>query len=221
MTGNDLDLALSMGYFRMQQQVFTCHFLRFDETIYTAHWLRITLDNVAHGRTQRSLLARNRAFQVTAKPFLLTDELKDLYARYRRSITFDAPPSIEDCLFGDDPAGNRFDTRLIEVRDHNRLIAAGIFDNGNESIAGIMNVYDPDYRRYSLGKYLMLLKIDYARQQQKTYYYPGYVVNDYAKFDYKVDAAASATEFYDAANDEWLPFSWDKLRAISRAMMGT
>lgn len=219
MTGSDLDLALNMGYFRMQQQVFTCHFLRFDETIHTAHWLRIVLDRVAYGKSQQRLFSLNKAFQVTTRPFLLTDELKTLYATYRQSIIFDAPGSIEDCLFGDE-IGNQFETWVIEVRDDVRLIAAGIFDNGNESIAGIMNFYDPAYRRHSLGRYLMLLKINYARQAHKTYYYPGYVVSNYPKFDYKIAAAESATDLYDAAHDDWLPFSWERLNTISAAMMG-
>ncbi|MEJ7659632.1 MAG: hypothetical protein WKG07_08390 [Hymenobacter sp.] len=47
----------------------------------------------------------------------------------------------------------------MEVRAEGHLIAAGIFDQGTRSLAGIVNFYDPDYRKYSLGKYLMLYEI--------------------------------------------------------------
>ena len=69
---------------------------------------------------------------------------------------------------------NVYDTAMIEVRDQGKLIAAGIFDKGRQSIAGILNFYHPGYNKYSLGKYLMLLKIDYAIAHSKQWYYPGY-----------------------------------------------
>lgn len=219
-TGRDLDLLLSKGYFRMQQQLFTCQFILFNEQVHTVHWLRIVLAKVQLGKRQQQLMRRNERFQVRVKPFVLTPELKALYARYYDSLDFDAPTSVEDCLFGTaNPATNVFNTRLIEVRDGARLIAAGIFDVGRWSIAGIMNFYDPDYRRHSLGKYLMLLKITYAQQQRLAYYYPGYVVKNYPKFDYKLDAAESATELLDTTTDEWKPFSWETMNALSEELM--
>jgi arginine-tRNA-protein transferase len=108
-----------------------------------------------------------------------------------------------------------FDTYVVEVRDENKLIAAGIFDNGSQSIAGIMNFYDPAYRKQSLGKFLMLMKINYARQQRKAYYYPGYLVNDYPKFDYKLFPCQSATEVFDANSGTWFPFSWETIKLFS------
>ena len=107
-----------------------------------------------------------------------------------------------------------FDSYVIEVRDGEKLIAAGIFDNGDESIAGIMNFYDPEYRRQSPGKYLMLLKTEYARQQQKAYYYPGYIVGNYPKFDYKLFTCQPATEVFDDLANQWVPFSWDILTTL-------
>jgi leucyl-tRNA---protein transferase len=218
MTGPDLDYFLSIGYFRMHQNVFTCNFLLKDDVPYPVHWLRVAIGRVAFGKSQRELLKRNRAFAVTARPFALTTELQTLYARYRNSIDFDTYLSLEEALYGGPPY-TTFDTYLIEIRDGNRLIAAGVFDNGNHSMAGIINVYDPDYRKYSLGKLLMLEKIRFAQQQQKHYYYPGYIVTGYPKFDYKLHAAEPATELYDARYDEWLPFRWETVRAIATEMM--
>ena len=187
MRGNKLDLCLSMGYFRMQQNIFTCRFVLFDDTLYSVHWLRIDLASVQYGTDQLRLLRMNEKFSVAVKPFVLTEEVKNLYATYRSAINFDAPESVESCLL-DGPVYTVFDTYIVEVRDKNRLVAAGIFDNGSQSIAGIMNFYDPAYRKHSLGKFLMLMKINHARQQQKMYYYPGYLVKDYPKFDYKLFA---------------------------------
>ncbi len=214
MRGSELDLYLSLGYFRMHQDIFTCRYLIYDNTILPVHWLRFDLANVEFGSKQRALLRRNAPFSVVAKPFALTNEVRALYNRYRNAVDFEAPESVEFWLMSGSPY-NAFDTYSVEVRDGDHLIAVGIFDHGAESIAGIMNFYDPEYRRHSLGKFLMLQKIIYARQQQKLYYYPGYLVSNYPKFDYKLFPCEEATEVFDDNTGQWLPFSWETVNALA------
>ena len=84
-------------------------------------------------------------------------------------------PSLEALLL-DGASYSIFDTWVVDVRADGQLIAAGIFDQGTRSLAGIVNFYDPDFRKYSLGKYLMLCKLNYAQRQNLAYYYPGYLV---------------------------------------------
>ncbi|MCK8493629.1 arginine-tRNA-protein transferase [Spirosoma sp. RP8] len=210
MKGSKLDFCLSKGYFRMQQDLFTCRYVFFDDTFYSVHWLRLVLPNVQFGTKQRRLLRINESYSVSVKPFSLTQELEGLYSLYRQSIDFDAPESVESCLLAG-ATYNLFDTNVVEVRDKGMLIAAGIFDAGLESIAGIMNFYHPAYRKQSLGKFLMLQKINHARLNHKIYYYPGYLVNNYPKFDYKLFACESATEVFDDGSGQWLPFSWETI----------
>lgn len=215
MKGSELDFFLSIGYFRMQQEIFTCQYVVFNYELYTAHWLRIVLSKVTFGAKQARLLRTNdEKFSVLIRPFVLTEEIELLYAEYRNSLNFDAPESVRACLLGG-AAYTEFDTYIVEIRDGTTLIAGGIFDNGEQSIAGIMNFYHPNYRRYSLGKYLMLHKLNYARTQQKKYYYPGYLVRNYPKFDYKLFACEAATEVFDEIQDSWLPFSWDTVHALA------
>ena len=208
--GDALDFYLGQGYYRMQQDLFTCQFVPFDGRLYTTHWLRLVLNDVEWGPEQRRLLRRNARFAATVGPFRPTAEYDELYARYRQSITFDAAPTVDDVLLGG-AVHSVFNTHVIELRDGDRLVAAGIFDRGHRSLAGILNFYDPAYRQHSLGKYLLLLKTDYARRLQLDYYYPGYVVHGYSKFDYKLFACLAATEVFDSVSRQWLPFSWDAL----------
>ena len=216
--GEVLDYYLSLGYYRMNQDLFTCRFLPVEGSVYTVHWLRLVLAEVTYGSKQRRLLRQNNErFAVIVKPFRITAEYEGLYARYHQYIDFEAAASLEALLL----AGNAhsvFTTQIIEVRDGEKLVAAGIFDCGTESIAGIVNFYDPDYRKYSLGKYLLLLKAEYARRQQLTYYYPGYLVQSYPKFDYKLFACQAATEVFDCRSSQWLPFSWEVVEEQSAAM---
>ena len=218
MNGEELDFGLSNGYFRMQQRMFTCQFEYFGNRLSPVLWLRIVMANVQYEKKQRSLLKANEKFSVAVKPLTPSEEIETLYAAYRSSVNFDAPDSVESCLH-DGASPDAFVSSVVEVRDEGRLIAAGIFDNGSRSIAGIMNFYHPAYRKYSLGKYLMLLKINYARAQQKTYYYPGYIATDYDKFDYKLFACEAATEVFDSSNGTWLPFSWETAAKLSAAIV--
>lgn len=220
MRGDELDFYLSVGYYRMQQEIFTCQFVQFDTLFYTVHWLRLVLADVAYGKNQQRLLRTNQRFSAVVKSFVLTNEIESLYARYRGAIDFDAPESVAACLL-DGTGRTNFDTCIIEIRDGEQLIAGGIFDAGAQSIAGIMNFYHPDYRKYSLGKYLMLLKINYAIARKKAYYYPGYLVSGYPKFDYKLFACPAATEVFDNSTGLWLPFSWELVARLSADMMGT
>ena len=127
MKGSQLDFCLSKGYFRMQQVIFTCRFLLFNNRLCSVHWLRIAVGNVTYGAKQRRLLRLNEKFLVAIKPFALTEEIEILYALYKSTVDFDAPDSVESWLL-DGAIHNAFDTYVIEVRDENRLIAAGIFD---------------------------------------------------------------------------------------------
>ncbi|GAB3688842.1 hypothetical protein GCM10027592_04410 [Spirosoma flavus] len=202
----------------MQQNIFTCQYLLFEDKVCSVHWLRLVLDNVYYGPKQQRLLRANEKFSVAIKPFALTDELNALYSVYRNAINFDAPESIDSCLLNGSKT-NVFDTLMVEIRDEGKLIAVGIFDNGLNTIAGIMNFYDPDYRKHSLGKFLMLMKINYARHQKKVYYYPGYLANKYPKFDYKLFPCEAATEVLDDNTGIWLPFSWETVYVLSAALL--
>jgi arginyl-tRNA--protein-N-Asp/Glu arginylyltransferase len=216
--GDVLDYYLALGYYRMNQDLFTCRFLPVGPRVYTVHWLRLVVPQVHYGSKPRRLLRHNARFSVATKPLRLTAEHEALYARYHAAIDFDASPSLAELLLAG-ATRSVFDSYIIEVRDGDQLIAGGIFDRGTNTIAGIVNFYDPDYRKYSLGKYLLLLKTEYARAQQLAYYYPGYLVHGYAKFDYKLFASPEATEVFDAQSSEWLPFSWEVVARQSAALL--
>ncbi|MFD1467986.1 GNAT family N-acetyltransferase [Hymenobacter caeli] len=217
--GAALDYYLGQGYYRMRQDLFTCQFLPHDGQLHTVHWLRVVLRDAQFGPKQRHLLRRNAAFSVAVRPFRLTAEYEELYSRYRESLDFEASETLAELLLADDTEHSVFNTEIVEVRDGDLLVAAGIFDQGVDSIAGIVNFYHPAYRQHSLGKYLMLLKIAHAQQQHKAYYYPGYVVHGYPKFDYKLWACPAATEVFDCYRHQWPLFSWEVMAQQSAAIV--
>ena len=76
-----------------------------------------------------------------------------------------------------------------------------------------MNFYHPDYKKFSLGKYLMLIKIQYALQAEKKLYYPGYIVHNYPRFDYKLFVDSNAAEIYIPERQGWFPYDAALLEA--------
>lgn len=201
--GKELDDFLEMGWYRMGQSIFTTHFILLEDYAYRVFWLRYNLKNITLSKSQQRLKNRNGQFNVSLKPLQITDEIEDLYSIYKTGINFQGAPSVHYWLYGDRPPYNVFDTELIEIRDKGKLIAVGIADWGAESFAGIMNFYHPDYKKFSLGKYLMMLKIELGQLRNFRWYYPGYIVYQKPEFDYKLGFDKSAVEVLIPERQGW------------------
>jgi arginine-tRNA-protein transferase len=203
---SQLDVFLAKGWYRMGQGIFTTNYIFQNNLFYRVFWLRYDLAQLSLGKKQQRILDINKKFTSRVVPFKLTAEMEDLFSLYKTGIDFEPASSVKNWLY-DDGDINIYDSYLVELRDEDRLIAVGIFDKGVNSIAGILNFYDPAYRRYSPGKYLMLAKIQYAKEQGLAWYYPGYIVCGYAKFDYKLFAGKNAAELYSAERNEWFLYN--------------
>ena len=201
----ELDDYLARGWFRMRQSIFTTNFLHFNNHFFSVIWLRIALDDFTPCKKHRGLLKTNARFRTEIKKARLTPDHETLYQLYRQSISFEVSATLNDLLLGID-ALNRYDTYVANVYDGNILIAAGFFDLGKTSAAGISCIYHPAYKKFSLGKYLIFLKIDFCKQQDLKYFYPGYFVPGYNAFDYKVEIGKETLEWFQISTREWLPF---------------
>lgn len=153
------------------------------------------------------------------KPLRITPELEELYSRYREDIDFFTSESLKRLLFDElNPEflpEDIFNSYLLEWRDNDRLIAAGVLDLGERTSAGIVNFYDPSYKKLSLGKCLMLKKMMISKALHLEYYYPGYIAYNYAKFDYKLFIGKELAELYDPAANSWVAYSEQSLLSIS------
>jgi len=211
-TGKVLDVYLAAGYYRMRHDLFTTHYIpRFDAekflVILPVFWLRTLVNKIAENKSAFRIRKQSASFTVEYTTAAITEEIEELYTTYHSKIEFDAAEKCRDYL--EDPfKPNPFDSRMIVIRDGGKLIAVGYFDIGQEAMMGILNFYHPDYRKYSLGKYLMLKKIDFARQQGIQYYYTGYLGTTETKFDYKLFPDKKAMEVLLAFDQQWVP--WGK-----------
>lgn len=202
----ELDKFLANGWFRMGQAVFTTHFLCFKNVFYSAIWLRVNLSDTVDDVKFRRLQKQNQGFRIEIKTAAITPQHEALYSNYKQSISFEPSQTLQALLYGF-ITGNRFNTYEANVYDGDLLIATGFFDLGKESAAGIVSFYHPDYKKFSLGKYLIYLKMEFCRHQSLQYFYPGYVVPGYPPFDYKVTIGTSALQYFAVSSQQWLPYS--------------
>lgn len=204
LTGHQLDELLALGWYRMHQTVFTCSHIE-HEQLYRVHWLRFYINEIVDRASHRKTKRRCQSFQVTIKDFSeISTEHALLHALYRSNIDFDGALTIQECLFGDEETHyNIFNTKCISIYDGHQLIAGGYFDVGDISAASILHFFHPDYARYSLGKYMILLTIDYLKQNSFELYYPGYVVQGLPKMNYKLFLGQSHAQYFDPEKIEW------------------
>jgi arginine-tRNA-protein transferase len=205
--GHALDQLLAFGWYRMHQTLFTCSHIGANDE-HRVHWLRYDIGQTKRHASHQRIRRKNKSFQFTIQPTgSIEKEAIELYDRYYATIDFDGAGSIQQCLWGDeDPASTIFDTKCVSIFDQSKLIAVGYFDCGHKAAASILHSYHPDYKRYSLGKYLILLTLDYLRINDYRYYYPGYVVEDLAKMDYKLFLGKDEAEYFKPETLSWESF---------------
>jgi arginyl-tRNA--protein-N-Asp/Glu arginylyltransferase len=198
----ELDQYLEQGWFRMGQTIFTTNFLNLKNEFYSAIWLRIVLSEFEGDLKQQKLKKINAGFRVDFRQASITPEKEELFVRYRHSISFDASSSLHHLLFGNETY-SIYTTQEINVYDGEKLIAVGFFDLGRKSAAGISSFYDPTYKKHTLGKYLIYLKIEYCKNHGFDFFYPGYFAPGYKLFDYKLDIGKSALQYLQLSTGKW------------------
>jgi len=210
LTGEELDNYLLHGWYRMGQRLFTVDYIYIERWI-RVFWLRYRLKDFTFSKKQKELFSKNERFNWEVLPLNITEEHEALYEIYFKSIDFEASATASDFLFGsylfEEQQANIFDTWMIEIRDAGKLIAVGVFDMGRNSMAGILNFYNPEYKRFSLGRYLILKKMEWAMHSDLEWYYPGYIGYKFPKFDYKLFPGKESAEFLDPFLSLWEPYS--------------
>ncbi len=209
--GIELDAALAKGYFRMGNEIYTTihvfHEYYGKHIIYNpVFWLRLNLSKAHETNSTKRIRRRCARFSVTFKLAEITEEVELLYSQYFATIPFEGYSSCKECIpqLNNDEAV--FDTYMIEIRDQDLLIGVGFFDKGSKALMSVLHFYHPEYKRFSIGKYLLLLSIDYAKAQQMSYTYPGYIILSNPKMNYKIFPNKEAIELYLSKDNRWDPY---------------
>jgi arginine-tRNA-protein transferase len=202
-----LDALLAIGWYRMQQHVFTTNVLQLEDSFAVpVFWARIVLADYTPPTRLQKLRRRGQRFTLTQHDAVINAETEAVYAAYHAAIDFDAGPTAASCLL-ESHGHNFFPARMWQLRDNGRLIACSYFDEGETGAAGILSFFHPDYSRYSPGLWLYLESVMRAYDTGRTFFYPGYIAWGWAKFDYKLLAGTEHMELWDAGGQLWVPYA--------------
>jgi len=202
--GDLLDNFLAMGWFRIGSILHTTNITWLNEIEYPVYWLRYNVSAVRLRRNNTKLISANGCFTTCCRPLELNHETVQLFNKYRKRTKFKLGKSLDSILI--DTSNDTFDSRIMEVRLHGHLIAAGIFDVGKKSIENIINIYDHAYKQYSLGKFLILSIYKYCLENGYAYYYPGYYIPGQEILSYKLFLDKQATEVYVPEQNTWVGY---------------
>lgn len=204
MTGIELDQYLHNGWYRMGQTIFTCHFLFFENKLYSPIWIRLPLANYRFRKGLRKIKRQvETPFRVKVGPAVLDPFKEELFQHYRANFDGRLASTLLESLQDNGPF-NIYDSQMVEVFDGKKLIAFSFFDVGEKSLASIQGVYHPGYQQYSLGFYTMIKEIEYGLDNGYEYFYPGYVVPGYKRFDYKLRIGKKEEiEYYNLKMRSW------------------
>lgn len=202
----ELDNYLAAGWYRMGQCIFTTDFIEREEEYFQTIWLRNRLKNYQPSISIKKLERRNKRFEIEICPFNYSNNYESLFQKYRSALPPGRAIDLYSFLMGDS-LKIVFNSWVINLYDNNQLIGAGVFDLGKKSAAGISCFYDPDYKSYSIGRYLIYKKIAYCKQKCYDFFYPGYFVPGIKAFDYKLEIGKESLEFFDMNKSLWKPLS--------------
>ena len=186
---------------------FGAHFFRYNIGLYQNELrrvlpLRVRLADFGVSRSQRRVLKKNQDLRVVIRPIKITPEKKDLFERHKRRFDNAVPDSLADFL-SSEPASVPCEALEVGVYNDGKLLAASFFDVGTTAVSAVYAMFEPLETSRSLGIFTMLLTIEYAARNGKTFYYPGYAYEGKSFYDYK--KRFSALEEFDW-NGNWKNF---------------
>ena len=209
-SGRMFDQFLAMGWYRMKQKIFTTTHNQYGngpENINRVWWLRYNVNELSAHDSHKRLKRKSARFEITIEKFHDNSlEELDLYDIYRSDIDFDGYESLNEYLYGGEKMSSKYNTYAIRIKDNSKLIAVGLFDKGLDSVASGIHFYDHSYSKYSLGKLLILKTVEFLKENNMQWYYPGYIVVGKPKLDYKLFLGKDKAQYFDYESKSWLGY---------------
>ena len=146
--------------------------------------LRVKVQSFTPSRSQRRAWSKNQHLTIElAELKAANDEIYLLYCKYltaRQELASLTKRDFEQIFL----AGPNY-TRMVKCFLNGQLIAVSWIDILPQSISSVYAIYDPDYKRRSLGIYSALVELEIAKQMGLEWYYLGYWVQQSSKMNYK------------------------------------
>jgi arginine-tRNA-protein transferase len=181
------DDLLAHGWFRGNGIVYRSEVVCIDSCVYGIRNIRFPVADFSMRKSHRKLFSKNNSRFTLRVGTPFTDASRErLYSSLKSRFKAFVHQSLEGMLLSPRMA-TEFDAMEVAVYDGEELIAVSYVDVGDRSMASILCVYDPRYKKESLGIYTMLAEMDLAKRMGLDFYYPGYVLDEPSSFDYKLE----------------------------------
>jgi len=199
-TPGELDELLAEGW-----RHFGTYFFRYNLAVH-AHQLtkvvplRVNLGQFLPSPSQQKVLRKNADLQTIIRPAVIDAAKLTLFDQHKERFETNVPDSIYTFL-SMQPDRIPCQAVAVEIYNGDALLACSFLDLGHAAVSSVYAMFDPDHGKRSLGIYTMLLEIDWAIAQGKTYYYQGYCYDMPSHYDYK--KKFGGLEMFDFTNETW------------------
>lgn len=149
--------------------------------------VRIVAAEATRTRSQKRTWSLNQDLVVVEVPARATGEQFSLFVAYQKSRHGDGDMARMDAydyqaLVEDTPVS----TSMLEFRDlDGSLVSACVVDHLSDGPSAVYSFFDPAEARRSLGTYMILWLVEYARARGLSHVYLGFWVADSRKMSYK------------------------------------
>jgi leucyl-tRNA---protein transferase len=189
-----MDLLWLMGF-----RHFGTLFFRYDSTEQgsgNVHVLplRIDLHQFTLSKSQKRIMKRNQDLQVVFRDAFIDEEKYRIFDIHKRRFTENIPGDLCDFI-SSLPAEIPCRTQECCLYHEGTLIGVGFLDRGEKAVSAVYTIYDTAYMKRSLGIYILLQEILYAREAGMHYLYHGYAYREASFYDYKKKFAG--LKYYD------------------------
>jgi leucyl-tRNA---protein transferase len=171
-------------------------------TLFHVQPLRVRLEHFTTNRSQRRTLKQNQDINLLVKAAYIDEEVAQLFERHKTRFKDNRPESLHTFL-SEDPAHTPCPCLSLCFYLRGELVGISYLDIGEEACSSVYQCFEPSLSKRALGILMMLQAIDYARNQGKTFYYPGYAFREASFYDYK--KTLRGLEVFDWKT--WLPLA--------------
>jgi arginine-tRNA-protein transferase len=147
--------------------------------------------NFEFSRSAKRVLKKNQNIRIVIREPSLTRRHLELYGKYHRFMNDKrgwkyhelTPKSyFELYVIGSDTFGKE-----VLYFHEDKMIAVDLLDFTDDGISSIYFFYDPDYSKFSLGRYSIYQQILMAQSQKLDWIYLGYYVKECQSLMYKAE----------------------------------
>lgn len=168
--------------------------------------VRIDLERFQLSKSQRRVLRKNADLEVSWEMAEVDDEMMSLFGRHVTRFKKNIPGSLLDFV-ASDVGTFPCQCEMFLCRLKGELIAASYCDFDGDAASSVYGMFDPQHSRRGLGLFTLLMELQRAKEEGRSWHYLGYASEEPSIYEYKKNF--TALQGYDWVKEVWKddPFS--------------